>query len=83
MPAYLVKVTTRSGLVKPPMLVNYADEDGVRRLLAEQGNDGDVIEIRGAPPHAMKVAYGDIPEGSAVFRFDWIWPTDGGPPRPF
>jgi len=83
LPAYLVKVTTRSGLVKPPMVVNYANEEDVRRLLLEQGDEGDVIEIKGAPPHAMQVAYGEVPEGSAVFRFDWIWPADGGIPRPF
>jgi hypothetical protein len=83
LPAYLVKVTTKAGLVKPPMVVNYSNEDGVRRLLTEQGSDGDVIEIKGVPPHTMRVAYGEVPEGSAVFRFDWIWPGDGGDPRPF
>jgi len=83
LPAYLVKITTKAGLVKPPMVVNFSDEEGVRRLLHERGDDGDVIEIKGAPPHAMRVAYGDVPEGSAVFRFDWIWPPEGGNPRPF
>jgi hypothetical protein len=83
LPAYLVKVTTKAGLVKPPMVVNFGDEESVRRLLLENGDDGDVIEIKGPPPHAMLVAYGDVPEGSAVFRFDWIWPAEGGTPRPF
>lgn len=83
MPAYLVKVTTQAGLVKPPMVVNLNDEEGVRRLLLASGDDGDVIEIKGPPSHAMMVAYGDVPEGAAVFRFDWIWPPEGGAPRPF
>ena len=24
-----------------------------------------------------------IAPGSAVFRYDWIWPPEGGDPRPF
>jgi hypothetical protein len=82
-PAYLVKITTRSGLVKPPMVVNHENEQEVIKVLREKGDDGDVIEIKGVPPYAMRMAFGDIPEGSAVFRFDWIWSTDGDIPRPF
>ena len=83
MPAYLVKVTTRSGLVKPPMVVNCANEQEAKRLLQARSDDGDVIEVKGHLPADMKVAFGNVPEGSAVFRFDWIWPSDGEEPRPY
>ncbi len=83
MPAYLVKVTTKSGLVKPPMVVNCADQEEAKRLLTARSDEGDVIEVKGHLPADMKVAFGNVPEGSAVFRFDWIWPSDGDEPRPY
>ena len=83
MPPYLVKVTTRSGLLKPPMVVNCANEEEAKRLLQARSDDGDAIEVKGHLPADMTVAFGNVPEGSAVFRFDWIWPSDSEEPKPY
>lgn len=83
MPAYLVKVTTRHGLVKAPIVANCTDEAEVTRLMKALGDEGDVIEIKGIRPDSMRVAFGNVPAGSAVFRFDWIWSVDGKEPKPY
>lgn len=69
--------------MKPPMVVNCANEQEAKRLLEARSDDGDVIEVKGHLPPDMKVAFGNVPEGSAVFRFDWIWPSDGDEPKPY
>lgn len=83
MPSFLAKVTTAQGLVKPPIVANCATEQEAMRLLKAGANDSDTIEIKGPMPLTMKIAFGNVPEGSAVFRYDWIWPADGKDPKPF
>ena len=83
MPPYLVRVTNKRGWVKPPIVANCTDESEVIKLMQALGDEGDMVEIIGIRPLAMTRAFGDVPEGSAVFRYDWIWPPDGNDPRPF
>jgi len=83
MPPFLAKVTTARGLVKPPIVANCATEQEAMRLLKAGANESDTIEIKGPMPLTMKIAFGNVPEGSAVFRYDWIWPADGKDPKPF
>ncbi|HYD04663.1 MAG TPA: hypothetical protein VEC60_03015 [Reyranella sp.] len=83
MPTFLVKVTNNRGWVKPPILTNCANEHEAARLVAAMGDEGDQVEVREAAAFAMRVAFGEIAPGSAVFRYDWIWPPEGGDPRPF
>jgi hypothetical protein len=83
MPAYLAKITTAQGLVKPPIVTNCATEEEARRLLESRGDEGDQVEICGLVPTAMQLAFGNVAEGTAVFRYDWIWPSDGTDPRPY
>ena len=83
MPAYLAKVTNAKGLVKPPMVVACADEEKARQLLQAALRDGDVLEFKGLLPFEMTQAFAHLPEGEVVFRYDWIWPADGSPPKPY
>jgi len=83
MPPFLAKVTTAQGLVKPPIVANCANEAEAMRLLKAGAHESDVIEIKGPMPAVMKTAFGHVPEGSAVFRYDWIWPADGKDPKPY
>lgn len=69
--------------MKAPIVANCASEEEARKLVQAMGDDGDVIEIKGVRPATMRLAFGNVPEGSAVFRFDWIWPADGQDPRPY
>lgn len=82
MPPFLAKVTTAQGLVKPPIVANCATEQEAMRLLKAGANDSDTIEIKGPMPLTMKIAFGNVPEGSAVFRYDWIWPATARIPSP-
>jgi len=82
-PTYLAKVTTANGLVKPPMVVSCASEEEAMGILRSHVDADDVVELRGPLPFAMKAAFAHVPEGSAVFRYDWIWPADGGEPKPY
>jgi hypothetical protein len=82
-PTYLVKVTNKLGWVKPPILTNCADEQEAARVVAAMGDEGDQVEVMTADVFAMRAAFGEIAPGSAVFRYDWIWPPEGGDPRPF
>jgi hypothetical protein len=82
-PTYLVKVTNKLGWVKPPILTNSPNEQEAARMVAAMGDEGDHVEVRDADVFAMRAAFGEIAPGSAVFRYDWIWPPEGGDPRPF
>jgi hypothetical protein len=44
--------------------------------------DATKIEVEGIRDDGMKAAFGDMPEGSAVFRNDWTWSLDGEKPVP-
>jgi hypothetical protein len=82
-PTFLVKVTNRRGWVKPPILTNCVDEQEAARVVAAMGEEGDQVEVREAAVFAMRAAFGEIAPGSAVFRYDWIWPPEGCDPRRF
>lgn len=82
MPAYLVKVTSVEGFIKPPLVANCKDEDEARRLVMAIADIDDTVEIRGPRPDVMVAAFGNVPAGSAQFRLDWTWAPDNETPQP-
>jgi hypothetical protein len=81
MPAYIVKVTLEDGSLRPPIVANCSSEDEAIELVKLMV-DATKIEVEGIRDDGMKAAFGDMPEGSAVFRNDWTWSLDGEKPVP-
>ena len=73
MPSYIVKVTQSRGWLRLPVIANFPNEDEAIRAVRLMVDKDDIIEIKGIRTDVMKAAFGDIPEGSAVFRHDWTW----------
>lgn len=70
---YILKVVDQHGWLRPPVIANFPSEseavDAVKRIV----EDSCTVEIRGQRDDVMKAAFGDIPEGAAIFRADWTW----------
>ena len=83
MPSYVLKVTDKDGWESPPIVANCSNEDEAVRLVRLVTGDDDTVECKGIRSNVMKVAFGNVPEGAAVFRHDWAWADDGKTPRPY
>lgn len=82
MPAYVVKVTSTEGFLKPPVVANCENENEALQLVKAIADFDDQVEIRGVRPDVMLAAFGNVPAGSAQFRLDWTWAADGKTPEP-
>lgn len=82
MAAYVVRVTSPEGFIKPPVVANCEDENDALRLVQAIADVDDEVEIKGITSDVMQAAFGAVPAGSAQFRLDWIWSEDGESPQP-
>lgn len=82
MAAYVVKVTSPEGFIKPPVVANCQDEDEAQRLVQAIADVDDKVEVKGIRSDVMQAAFGDVPAGSAQFRPNWEWAEDGETTRP-
>jgi hypothetical protein len=82
MPAYVVKIIHSDGSPSPPLIASCSSEEEAIRLVRTITVRNSRIEIMGLGDAAMKLAFGHVPEGSAVFRHDWKWSLDGEKPEP-
>ncbi len=73
MPHYVVKVIQKDGWLRLPVVANFPDENAAVEAVRLMVDDDDQIEIKGIRSDVMTAAFGDIPEGAAVFRSDWTW----------
>lgn len=73
MPFYVLKVTQPHGWLRLPVIANFPTEDEAIAAVKLMVDDEDVVEVKGIRDDVMKAAFGDIPQGAAVFRSDWCW----------
>jgi len=81
MPAYVVKVTSTEGFIKPPVVANCKDEKEAIRLVRAIVDVLDDVKIAGTELEEMKGPFGNLPPGAAQFRLDWGWSEDGETPE--
>jgi hypothetical protein len=82
MPAYVIKVIDEDGWLRPPVVANCKDESAAHKLVRSLVPDGASIVIKGIRPDVMAGTFGNMPEGAAVFRDDWVWSEKSDEPTP-
>lgn len=78
---FILKVTTADKWIRPPIVANFSSEDEAIQAVQALVDEDCTIEIKGVRSDVMLAAFGNIPEGCASFRHDWIW--DGATPKPY
>ncbi|MDO8838987.1 MAG: hypothetical protein Q7V31_08650 [Parvibaculum sp.] len=83
MPAYIVKATDENGWISPPIVANCQNANDATQLVRLMVSDVTKVEVKGIRTDVMQEAFGELPEGTAVFRSDWTWAENGETPRPY
>ncbi len=73
MPHYLVKISRPDGWLRLPVVANFPNEAEAAEAVRLMVDEDDKVEIKGVRNETIRNAFGDVPEGSAVFRRDWTW----------
>ena len=73
MPHYIIKAVDRDGWLRVPIVANFPSEQEALDAVKLAVGDDCAVEVRGQRDDVMKAAFGDVPEGAAIFRADWTW----------
>jgi hypothetical protein len=79
-----VKVVDQHGWLRPPIVANFSSEEQAIDAVKLMVGDSCRVEIKAQRDDVMKAAFGEIPQGSALFRADWTWRGDDeNTPEPY
>jgi hypothetical protein len=79
MPHFMVKITTREGDIRQPIVANSNSDEDACELVKYLTDTGDKIEaeaVRLNPDEARK-QFGDIQLNHASICWDWAWKGEG------
>lgn len=78
MPYYVIKVTQEKGWLSPPIVANFPNEEDAIEAVKLMMDESHKVEAKGIRSDVMAAAFGDIAEGTAMFRTDWTWHGENG-----